>query len=134
MALVAAALAALGIATAGHVTTGDTGVSTSGKGDFRLCGRTNQQTCVVDGDTIHYRGVKIRLADIDAPEVSEPRCQSEAALGKKATERLLEVMNDGPFEIVRRNGPDEDRYGRPLAGNTAADCSITSSSTGRRSS
>src|SRR5688572_1312980 len=104
-ALIAAILAAFGIA--GYVSVG-------GSGEFRLCGRTNQQTCVVDGDTIHYQGLKIRLADIDTPEVSQPKCPSEAALGKQATHRLIDLLNQGPFEIAHRSGPDEDRYGRKL--------------------
>jgi micrococcal nuclease len=96
------------------VTAGSGYISKGQKGEFTLCKRSTQQTCVVDGDTIRYGGLKIRLADIDAPEVSEPKCPSEAALGKQATERLLEVINEGPFEIVHRTGPDEDRYGRKL--------------------
>jgi micrococcal nuclease len=61
-----------------------------------------------------YGGVKIRLEDIDAPETREPQCASEAALGRQATHRLLELMNAGPFEVVATGGRDEDRYGRKL--------------------
>jgi endonuclease YncB( thermonuclease family) len=39
-----------------------------GEGQFTLCSWGNQAQCVVDGDTIHYAGLKIRLEDIDAPE------------------------------------------------------------------
>ena len=39
---------------------------------------------------------------------------SEAALGRQATQRLVQLMNDGPFELVHRSGRDEDRYGRKL--------------------
>jgi len=69
---------------------------------------------VVDGDTLRYGGTKIRLADIDAPEIFSPKCPSEAARGQRATERLLELMNAGPFQVVRNDGRDEDRYGRKL--------------------
>ncbi len=31
-----------------------------------------RRTCVVDGDTIWLEGVKIRIADIDTPEISQP--------------------------------------------------------------
>jgi endonuclease YncB( thermonuclease family) len=55
---------------------------------------------VIDGDTIRYDGVKIRLADIDTPEISSPKCASEEALGHQAKRRLLELMNAGPFEVV----------------------------------
>jgi endonuclease YncB( thermonuclease family) len=70
--------------------------------------------CVVDGDTIYYGGLKIRLEDIDAPETYQYKCEAELALGERAKNRLLELMNSGPFELVNRRGPDEDRYGRKL--------------------
>jgi hypothetical protein len=92
-------------------------VSASNSGDastVKLCGRWVQQTCVIDGDTIRYGGVKIRLSDIDTPEISSPKCASEAALGHRAKERLVALMNAGPFEVVQRGSRDEDRYGRKL--------------------
>jgi micrococcal nuclease len=87
---------------------------TSANGTFGLCVRAQQQSCVIDGDTIRYGGMTIRLADIDAPETRSPSCPSEAALGRQATERLLELINAGPFEVVRTGLRDEDRYGRKL--------------------
>jgi endonuclease YncB( thermonuclease family) len=76
---------------------------------FQLCSQGP-----LDGDTIWYQGVKIRLADIDTPEVGEPKCALEAKLGKRATLPLLELMNAGPFTVVRVGNRDEDRYGRKL--------------------
>jgi micrococcal nuclease len=87
--------------------------STTGFSAFSLCGGRGQSNCVVDGDTIWYAGVKIRLADIDTPEVFSPKCASEAALGRRATERLQELLNAGPFEVVPIER-DADRYGRKL--------------------
>jgi micrococcal nuclease len=87
--------------------------STNGFSAFRLCGGRGQSNCVVDGDTIWYGGVKIRLADIDTPEVFSPKCASEAALGRRATERLLALLNAGPFDVVPIER-DADRYGRKL--------------------
>ena len=89
------------------------GSATSATGVFVLCAGANRANCVVDGDTIRYGGVKIRLADIDAPEVFSPKCPSEAARGRRATQRLLELMNAGPFQLVS-GSRDEDRYGRKL--------------------
>ena len=83
-------------------------------GDFQLCLGWRLQNCVIDGDTIRYGGVKIRLADIDTPEIFSPKCGSEAALGQQATERLLELINAGPFELAPAGSRDEDRYGRKL--------------------
>jgi endonuclease YncB( thermonuclease family) len=81
---------------------------------FRKCDFGRRTNCVVDGDTIWFAGEKIRIADIDTPEVSEPKCQSELALGNKATARLIELINAGPFELKAWPGRDQDRYGRKL--------------------
>lgn len=86
----------------------------SGATTFTLCAKVYQSNCVIDGDTIRYGGEKIRLMDIDAPETHEPKCASEAALGERATLRLLELMNAGPITIVRVGSRDRDRYGRQL--------------------
>jgi endonuclease YncB( thermonuclease family) len=88
-------------------------VGVDGNGTFTLCVRASQPNCVIDGDTIRYRGLKIRLEDIDAPEVFSPQCSSEAKLGRRAAERLLDLMNAGPFQLAG-GGRDEDRYGRKL--------------------
>ena len=82
--------------------------------DFQNCATGTRQACVVDGDTIWLDGQKIRIADIDTPEVSEPRCSSELALGNRATARMLELINGGPFELRGWPGRDTDRYGRKL--------------------
>jgi micrococcal nuclease len=92
---------------------GNGAIAMNGNGTFALCVRASQQNCVIDGDTIRYRGTKIRLKDIDAPETFSPRCASEAALARQATRRLVELMNAGPFELVSGDR-DEDRYGRKL--------------------
>jgi endonuclease YncB( thermonuclease family) len=82
--------------------------------DFHLCGSLHDQNCVIDGDTIRYAGEKIRLADIDAPEISSPKCASELELGLQAKHRLLTLMNAGSFEVAFIGGRDEDTYGRKL--------------------
>ena len=81
---------------------------------FTLCNRRSHIDCVVDGDTIHYHGDKIRLADINAPEISEPNCDSELDLGEKAADRLLALLNQGPFSLVPLPDRDTDVYGRQL--------------------
>lgn len=81
---------------------------------FALCRGPQRVTCVVDGDTIWYRHQKIRLADINAPEVSEPQCDAELDLGEKATDRLIALLNAGPFSLVPLPDRDEDVYGRKL--------------------
>lgn len=81
---------------------------------FQVCATGSREACVVDGDTIWLSGQKIRIADIDAPEVSEPKCSSELALGNRATARMLELINEGSFELKAWPGRDADRYGRKL--------------------
>ena len=66
---------------------------------FALCDGPVRVSCMVDGDTIWYRGAKIRLADINAPETSHPDCQYEANLGHRATQRLMALLNAGRFSL-----------------------------------
>jgi endonuclease YncB( thermonuclease family) len=82
---------------------------------FPVCRGSQRVTCVVDGDTIWLRGTKIRIADIDTPEVSQPACPRERALGLRATERMRELLNAGAFRLeAPADGRTRDRYGREL--------------------
>jgi len=76
-----------------------------------ICPPGPHDNCVVDGDTLWLAGEKIRIADIDAPEL-HGRCARESALARQARSRLLVLLNSAPFRI-RRIG--KDRYGRTLA-------------------
>lgn len=78
------------------------------------CGSGKRVTCVVDGDTLWLRGEKFRLQGFDTPETTTNFCggERERQLGNKATDRLIQIMNDGEVTF-RRNG--KDRYGRTLA-------------------
>ncbi|MDP2130739.1 MAG: thermonuclease family protein [Erythrobacter sp.] len=85
------------------------------RAQFSLCSGPVRVTCVVDGDTIWYRGTKIRIADLDTPEVSNPGCANEAAMGRRATQRLQALLNAGPFSLdPNPDGRSEDKYGRSL--------------------
>jgi micrococcal nuclease len=83
------------------------------RADFSLCFIGGGYNCVVDGDTIWLEGKKIRIADIDAPETHDPRCQSEKELGKRATIRLQQLLGSGTITLqpIDRN---HDIYGREL--------------------
>ena len=83
-------------------------------GTFGLCGLSFGRDCVIDGDTIQVNGERIRMVDYDTPEISEPRCASEYALGQKAKFRLLELLNSGGVEIQSSGARDTDKYGRKL--------------------
>jgi len=77
------------------------------------CGSGKRVTCVVDGDTIWLEGEKIRIQDYDTPETTTNICggSQETALGRKATKRLIELLDQGA--TVQRTG--RDKYGRTLA-------------------
>jgi len=70
---------------------------------------------VIDGDTFVTGGMRVRIADIDAPETHPPRCAHEADLGNRATARMRALLAAGPFELHPiADGRDTDRYGRKL--------------------
>ena len=90
---------------------------------FARCAGPVRVDCVVDGDTFWYRGAKIRIADINAPEVSEPHCAAEARLGARATTRLAELLNAGAFTLAPADRA-RDVYGRKLFTVTRAGASL----------
>lgn len=80
-----------------------------------ICSSGRRYTCVVDGDTVWISGERIRLADIDAPEM-DGRCTRERDLAMRSTHRLADLLS-GPYEIRRGDPADgrlQDRYGRTL--------------------
>ena len=80
---------------------------------FSRCSSGPRYTCVVDGDTFWLEGEKIRIADINTPEVGSPECAREAQLGAQATGRLIALLNSGGFSLETIDR-DEDQYGRKL--------------------
>lgn len=68
---------------------------------------------VIDGDTIDNHGTRVRIADIDAPEV-HGRCPYETDLAARATSRMRALIDAGPFELHRTGTRDLDIYGREL--------------------
>ncbi|MBY3031210.1 thermonuclease family protein [Rhizobium leguminosarum] len=95
---------------------------------FSICGDSHRTNCVVDGDTFWFEGEKIRIADIDTPELSPPRCEAERIKGEAAKSRLLALLNAGKFSLAA-GFRDEDKYGRKLrtvsrAGNSLGDVLI----------
>lgn len=69
---------------------------------------------VIDGDTFDYAGTRVRIADIDTPEV-HGRCPHETALAARATARTRQLLAPRDFELhPLPSGRDEDRYGRKL--------------------
>ncbi|PXW79089.1 endonuclease YncB(thermonuclease family) [Blastomonas natatoria] len=109
----------IGPKAAGPMTlTGPAGFATgsapaSGTTHFPICGNGPRVTCVVDGDTFWLQGEKIRVADIDTPEISSPRCDAELRLGQRAKERMQQLLNAGPIALEPIDRAT-DRYGRSL--------------------
>jgi len=81
--------------------------------DFAICGEERRVNCVVDGDTFWFQRQKIRIADVDAPELSPPRCEAERRSGMAAKQMLFALLNAGPFTLAPADR-DADRYGRKL--------------------
>lgn len=81
---------------------------------FRLCTEPPHSNCVIDGDTFYLENQSIRVADIDAPETSRPKCAREAQLGEEATARFLELLNADEFQLNRYDNRDTEQYGRLL--------------------
>lgn len=82
-----------------------------------LCGSLS----VHDGDSIRCGGERIRIANIDAPELPgsakcegrrSPYANCDFAKGYRARDALRAFLATGPIQ-VQRLGPD--RYGRTLA-------------------
>lgn len=76
---------------------------------------------VHDGDTLRCGAERVRISDIDAPELpGSPKCDGyrsrwawcDAALGYRARDALRAFVGSGPVRL-RRIGVD--RYGRTLA-------------------
>jgi len=85
----------------------------SKQASFSFCHMGGGYNCVVDGDTIWFEGIKIRLADIDTPETHDYQCQTEKNLGDRATVRLREILQSGSISL-KPIDRDEDQYGRKL--------------------
>jgi endonuclease YncB( thermonuclease family) len=81
---------------------------------FTLCTSAPRETCVVDGDTFWLAGEKVRMADTNAPETAQAECASERQRGEAAKLRLLQLLNQGPVQLVDE-ARSRDRYGRRLA-------------------
>ncbi len=72
---------------------------------------------VIDGDTFDVGAERVRIANIDAPELHRAKCDAEKRLAVLAKKRLEELLA-GDIEIVPGDlgtGRKKDRNGRTLA-------------------
>lgn len=82
--------------------------------NFTRCGEARSMACVVDGDTIRLGRRRVRLIGIDAPEIAGSQCPAERALGERAANRLLTLLNQGEFDLVGHRFHNRDAHGRDL--------------------
>lgn len=93
---------------------GPLGASERVSAKFVACSGASVPACVIDGDTFRLGDRTIRITGIDAPELAKPLCGKEGALGRRSAERLVELMNQGSFDMVAHRLQSQDRYGRHL--------------------
>lgn len=67
---------------------------------------------VIDGDTIEWRGQRVRLLGYDTPEIGQAKCADERQLGEAAKWRLEFLIWGGGAEVTLSGR--RDRYGREL--------------------
>lgn len=81
---------------------------------FTSCAGGTAPACVIDGDTFRLGDRTIRITGIDAPEIAKPLCPAEAKLGHQSADRLLQLLNQGQFDMIAHRLQREDRHGRSL--------------------
>lgn len=69
---------------------------------------------IVDGDTLAQGAERIRLVNIDAPEIFHPQCASELQWGWLARNEMARLIGNGSAARIVSAGR-RDRYGRLLA-------------------
>lgn len=79
--------------------------------------KISQAITVIDGDTVNYWDLKIRMIGLDAPEPTATRYGYIECYGKEATEHLKQLLkNAKELTIEKDPSQDEiDKYGRTLA-------------------
>ena len=82
---------------------------------FTRCGRGQPSfACVVDGDTLRLSERRVRIVGIDAPELAHPLCQAERVKAEAAANRLAQLLDAGPFDMIAHRFNRADKYGRDL--------------------
>lgn len=71
---------------------------------------------VIDGDTISYGAERVRIENVDAPEMpGRAKCAVEARKALEAKAALERLVRSGTVTLVRNVKRPKDRYGRTLA-------------------
>ena len=80
---------------------------------------------IIDGDTIHLNGEKIRFSGIDTPEIKQTCMKNNEIVncGIQAKELLVKIIADNKIKCFREG---KDRYKRTLAECFVNDISLSS--------
>jgi len=90
-----------------------TAVSIIAAAALAICPPTGVRSdCVVDGDTVWFGRTKVRIENIDTPEIGQAKCAYERKLGERARDRLLAILSAGAYRVIYSGR--SDRFGRPL--------------------
>lgn len=81
---------------------------------FSHCSQEEVAACVLDGETFRLGDRIVRITGIDAPDLVTPKCATEGALAERSAQRLLQLLNAAPFEMIAHRLQMQDRQGRKL--------------------
>lgn len=81
---------------------------------FHYCGTSGLTNCVIDGNTFWHKGIKVRLANINAPDIDQAGCEAERQRAFAAKVRLRDLLNAGKFDLIEWHQQDSDQAGRKL--------------------
>ena len=81
---------------------------------FVRCGQGPGPACVLTGDTFRMGDRTVRILGIRAPSLTEPACPAEAALAQKSADRLTQLLDSGPFDLIAHRFNMQDGDGRDL--------------------
>ena len=76
---------------------------------FVPCAGGTAPACVVDGDTLKLGDRTIRITGIDAPEIAQPLCPSEAEIGLRSAARRRTVNAMRSALRLRASAPSRKR-------------------------
>lgn len=68
----------------------------------------------IDGDTLSRGGERVRIENVDTPELHPCRCARECELGQRAAMFTQDALADATAVRILRTGR-KDRYGRTIA-------------------
>jgi len=89
----------------------------SSKSGVKMPENENGKISVIDGDTVNYGTLKIRMIGLDAPESNTSRYGYVECFGAQASEHLKSLLNNASALTIEKDPSqgETDKYGRTLA-------------------